>query len=62
MSHRLEDVPVEQFTGARPFPGPDEASFRLQHQQVPPPQPAGVPAAVARLMLRLLAKDPAERP
>ncbi|GFJ87595.1 hypothetical protein Prum_012370 [Phytohabitans rumicis] len=53
----------EVLTGARPFLGGDEVALRRQHQQDPPPQlPAGVPAAVGRLVLRLLAKDPAARP
>jgi serine/threonine protein kinase len=53
----------EVLTGSRPFTGADEAALMRQHQQeAPPPLPANVPAGLARLVLRLLAKDPAQRP
>jgi len=53
----------EVFTSARPFTGADDVVLRRQHQQeAPAPLPTGVPAAIGRLVLRLLAKEPAERP
>jgi hypothetical protein len=53
----------EVLAGTRPFPGPDEAAFRDQHLHAPPPNlPAAISPSIARLILRLLAKDPAERP
>jgi hypothetical protein len=52
----------EVLTGSRPFGGPGEAEFRHQHQYVGATEPVGVPAATARLLLRMLAKNPAERP
>ncbi|MEV8517924.1 serine/threonine-protein kinase [Dactylosporangium sp. NPDC051484] len=53
----------EVLTGARPFTGASEAEWRRQHQQVTPgPLSPGVPPALGRLVLRLLAKEPARRP
>jgi serine/threonine protein kinase len=61
--YALGVLAFEVLTGGRPFTGADEATLRRQHQQDPPPAlPEGVPAGVARLVLRLLAKDPAARP
>jgi serine/threonine protein kinase len=53
----------EVFAGRRPFPGPDRAAFRQQHlREQPPPLPETVDPGLARLVLRLLAKEPARRP
>jgi serine/threonine protein kinase len=53
----------EVLAGARPFNGSDEAALMRQHQQeAPPALPVEVPAALGRLVLRLLAKKPIERP
>ncbi len=52
----------EVLTGSRPFAGPDEAAYRRQHTLEAAPTPVGVTAPVARLLLRLLAKEPAMRP
>jgi len=61
--YALGVLAFEVLTGARPFTGADEAALRRQHQQDPPPALSrDVPAAVALLVLRLLAKDPAARP
>jgi hypothetical protein len=60
--YALGVIAYEVLTGARPFAGPDELSYRRQHLQDPPPPAGKVPAAVGRIMLRLLAKNPAERP
>ncbi|MFG2235937.1 serine/threonine-protein kinase [Streptomyces sp. NPDC048723] len=53
----------EVMAGTRPFCGAGEATLMRQHQQeAPPPLPDTVPAAVGRLVLRLLTKDPTGRP
>lgn len=52
----------EVLTGSRPFDGREEATLRQQHLYVAANPPAGVTAGVARLVLRLLSKDPARRP
>lgn len=49
----------EILSGRRPFAGPD---FRTQHLTINPDLPSGAPDAIARLTVRLLAKDPARRP
>jgi serine/threonine protein kinase len=53
----------EVLTGARPFTGAGETTLMRQHQQeAPAPLPPSVPSAVSRVVLRLLAKEPARRP
>ncbi|MFC5005599.1 serine/threonine-protein kinase [Dactylosporangium cerinum] len=59
--YALGVLAFEVFTGARPFPGP-RGEYRRQHQQDPPPDLPDLPPRLARLTLRLLAKNPAERP
>ncbi|MEV0566857.1 serine/threonine-protein kinase [Dactylosporangium sp. NPDC050588] len=59
--YALGVLACEVFTGARPFPGP-RGQYRRQHLQHPPPDLHGLPPRLARLTLRLLAKNPAERP
>ncbi|TCC56571.1 serine/threonine protein kinase [Kribbella pittospori] len=49
-------------TGGSPFRGPDEHDFRRQHLEVAPPAPNTGRPALDRLLLRLLAKGPAQRP
>jgi hypothetical protein len=57
--YALGVVAYELFTGSRPFTGPD---FSHQHQFAAPPGLPGLPAALDRLVNRLLAKEPAQRP
>jgi serine/threonine protein kinase len=52
----------EVLTSAVPFSGPDQERFREQHLRQAPPALAGVEPGLARLVLRLLGKDPANRP
>jgi len=59
--YALGVVAYEVLVGVRPFEG-DEAALRHQHLHVAPPPPAGLPPAVSRLILRLLSKNPADRP
>ncbi|SEG70170.1 Serine/threonine protein kinase [Thermomonospora echinospora] len=53
-------------TGRPPFTGPSMSAFMHQHLHEAPPRPTAlrpdIPADLERLVLRLLAKDPAERP
>jgi protein kinase-like protein len=55
----------EMLTGRLPFDG-DSAQIMYGHLQQPPPAPRAIvpslPPAVERLVLRMLAKDPAARP
>ncbi|WP_425553512.1 serine/threonine-protein kinase [Dactylosporangium salmoneum] len=60
--YALGVLAYEVFAGARPFAGPREPEYRRQHREDPAPRPAGVPDALARLMLRLLRKPPSGRP
>ena len=50
-------------TGRRPF---EEGDVTYHHRHTSPPDPRAripdIPTALAELILRLLAKDPAERP
>jgi len=65
--HRASDqyalgvVAYEWLTGARPFKGPGYIQFGHQHVNEAPPPLAGVPAVVAQVVLKALAKDPKER-
>ncbi len=56
----------EMLTGAPPFPGPDRNRVVRQQLEDPPPPPRrthpALSEAVERLVLRMLAKDPALRP
>jgi transcriptional regulator with GAF, ATPase, and Fis domain len=53
-------------TGQPPFPGDDPAALLHRQQDGPPPalplEQAGAPPALVELILRLLAREPAERP
>ena len=59
--YALGVVAYEVLTGARPFEG-DEPALRDQHLHVAPIAPTALPPAVGRLILRLLSKNPADRP
>jgi predicted ATPase/anti-anti-sigma regulatory factor len=52
----------ELLTGAPPFAADDPHELVRAHLSAAPPPAAGVPDAVADLLLRLLAKAPADRP
>jgi serine/threonine protein kinase len=52
----------EVLTGQQPFLGPDQEAFREQHLRKSPPPLTDVEPGLARLVLRLLEKDPANRP
>jgi len=56
----------EMLTGTLPFPGENPLAVIRGHAFVAPPVPstvrAGVPAALDRIVLSLLAKQPADRP
>jgi eukaryotic-like serine/threonine-protein kinase len=61
--YSLGVVAYECLTGARPFPGETPAGVALaQVRDLPPSMGDGVRAAVASLVMRMLAKDPADRP
>ena len=61
--YALGVVAHECLSGSRPFERDDPVAVLLAHLQAPPPPlPADVPAPVADLVHRLLAKDPADRP
>ena len=56
----------EMLTGQPPFPGDDAVAIITQHLNAAPVPPsrhvAGIPAGLDRMVLRLLAKSPDERP
>lgn len=52
----------EVLTGGPPFPGPARDDYERQHRFAPVPDPLGVDPSIARLLVRLLAKNPADRP
>lgn len=53
----------EVLTGERPFRGVNEETLMRQHQEEAPPSlPDRIPVTVRHLVLRLLAKDPTQRP
>lgn len=52
----------ELLAGARPFDGPIDVLDRLHREAPPPPLAATVPAALAALVARCLAKPAADRP
>ncbi len=64
--YSLGCVLYELCTGERPFPGDTLVSVMNQHLTRPTPAPShrrqGVPAELDRLVLTLMAKDPAARP
>jgi serine/threonine protein kinase len=55
----------EMLTGRLPFPGKDPRTLSLQHQHEPAPSPRlinpAIPAELEGIVLRALAKDPAQR-
>ena len=55
----------EMLTGRLPFPGKDPRTLALQHQNEPPPSPRllnpAIPGELEGIVLRALAKKPAER-
>ena len=61
--YALGVVAYECLAGRRPFDFDEPMAVLLAHLQTPPPPlPDDVPAPVADTVLRLLAKDPADRP
>jgi tRNA A-37 threonylcarbamoyl transferase component Bud32 len=64
--YSLGVVFFEMLTGTLPFPGDHPLAVIRGHAFVAPPVPskvrAGVPATLDRIVLRLLAKQPADRP
>jgi tRNA A-37 threonylcarbamoyl transferase component Bud32 len=60
--YALGVVAYECLVGQRPFPGDNPVTVAMAHLRTPPPElPPSVPAPVRALVLRCLAKDPAER-
>ncbi len=60
--YSLGVVAYECLSGRRPFPGENPVAVALAHLQAPvPPLRPSIPAPVCALVLRALAKDPAER-
>jgi serine/threonine-protein kinase len=56
-------VAYECLAGVRPFPGTNPLTVAAAHvREEPPPLPDDVPAPVRDLVLRAMAKDPAQRP
>jgi hypothetical protein len=64
--YSLGVVFFEMLTGTLPFPGDDPLVVLRGHAFSPPPVPStvhpGVPETLDRIVLRLLAKEPADRP
>ena len=61
--YALGVVAYECLSGARPFAAENPVAELLGHLQTPPPDlPDDVPGPVRALVLRLLSKDPADRP
>jgi eukaryotic-like serine/threonine-protein kinase len=59
--YALGVVAYEMLTGRPPFTSPNPMEVLAMHVQSPPPPLVGVPDRVARIVLRCLAKNPAER-
>lgn len=60
--YALGVVAYECLVGQRPFPGDSPVVVAMAHLRTPPPPlPSTVPVAVRALVLRALAKDPADR-
>lgn len=51
----------ELLHGGPPFSGPEGEDFRRQHLEEAPPELTSGPAALRRIIVRLLSKEPAER-
>jgi hypothetical protein len=61
--YSLGVVAYECLSGRRPFDGNTPVSVALaQVREEPPALPPGIPEPVAALVMRMLAKDPADRP
>jgi len=61
--YALGIVAYEALVGHRPFTGPTAVDIAVAHVNTPvPPLPPSVDRQIARLVMRLLAKDPADRP
>ncbi|MCX4746764.1 serine/threonine protein kinase [Kitasatospora sp. NBC_01287] len=60
--YALGCVLFELFTGARPFTAAGTYALMVQHVEAPPVPATALPRELDRLLLDLLAKDPAARP
>jgi hypothetical protein len=59
--YSLGCIAYELLTAQPPFHGPEQEDYRRQHIEESPPDLAIGPVGLRRIVLRLLAKDPAER-
>ena len=61
--YALGIVAYEALVGHRPFTGPTAVDIAVAHVNTPvPPLPSSVDRQIASLVMRLLAKDPSQRP